>query len=221
LSKGKSRAETLTAALPSSANSEWMTGDEMIRYQEESHGVISVPLYDRAECKAIVEKVKPLNDWVAAQVRHAKDGVNYESVTQPDVRSTSILASDHAEELYRQFDARMNSTLKPLIKQIWRINLADHSGTQILRYGPADHYVPHQDTGPGFEHRYFSVVCYLNDDFAGGQTSFRGLNYAATPAAGKAIVFPSNYLHCSEPIISGEKFVVVSWVKGPTPINWI
>jgi predicted 2-oxoglutarate/Fe(II)-dependent dioxygenase YbiX len=193
----------------------------MIEYRQESHGVISVPLYSPPQCKAIVEQVKMLDDWVAAQVREAEDGVHYKSVTQPDVRSTKILASDQPEELYRQFDERMNSTLKPLIKQIWRINLAEHSGTQILRYGPADHYVPHQDTGPGFEYRYLSVVCYLNDDFAGGQTSFPGFKFSATPEIGKAIVFPSDYLHGSEPVISGEKFVFVSWIRGPAPIKWI
>ena len=193
----------------------------MISYREESRGVVSVCLYNRAECKVIVERVKEYTDWMAARVREARDSVNYESLTHPEVRSARILVSGGAEELYREFDGRMNSLLKPLIKEIWRIDLADHSCTQFLRYGPADHYVPHQDTGPGFEHRYFSVVCYLNDDFAGGQTAFPGLNYAATPEAGKAIVFPSSYLHGSEPMISGEKFVVVSWVKGPTPINWI
>ena len=109
----------------------------------------------------------------------------------------------------------------PLVNQHWQVNLANHSGTHILKYGPADHYVPHLDTGPGFEDRYFSVVCYLNDDFSGGLTSFPGLDYAATPETGKAIVFPSNYLHCSEPVISGEKIVMVSWINGPTPVKWI
>src|SRR6266700_1303777 len=97
--------------------------DKMIQYQEESQRVISVSLYDRAECKAIVEQVKSLNGWTAAQVRGAKDSVNYESLTQPDVRSASILASDEAEELCRQFDARVNTALKPLIKQIWKMIL--------------------------------------------------------------------------------------------------
>jgi predicted 2-oxoglutarate/Fe(II)-dependent dioxygenase YbiX len=193
----------------------------MIPYREESPGVVSVCLYNRAECREIVERVKHSTDWTAARVREARDRINYESLTHPEVRSARILGSGEVEELYRQFDGRMNSMLKPLIKEIWKIDLANHSGTQFLRYGPADHYVPHQDTGPGFEHRYFSVVCYLNDDFAGGQTAFPGLHYVATPETGKAILFPSNYLHGSEPIVSGEKFVVVSWVKGPTSIKWI
>lgn len=194
---------------------------KMIQYNEESRGVISVSLYDAAECKAIIEELKQLEGWTAALVRDAKDADDYEVLTRPDIRSASTLVSTDAEKFYRQFDARVDATLKPLCKQHWQIELASHSGTHVLRYGPADHYVPHLDTGPGFEDRYFSVVCYLNDDFTGGQTSFPGLNYSATPESGKAIVFPSNYLHCSEPVTTGEKFVVVSWINGPTPVNWI
>jgi predicted 2-oxoglutarate/Fe(II)-dependent dioxygenase YbiX len=61
----------------------------------------------------------------------------------------------------------------------------------------------------------------LNDDFTGGRTLFPTLNYATTPAAGQAIIFPSNYLHGSEPVSRGKKFVLVSWIDGPVPIKWI
>jgi len=193
----------------------------MSQYREESPGVISSQLYDLAECRAIVEAIKDLPQWTAALVRDARDAVNYEVLKRPDVRSARTLVSPESSDVYREFEARMDSTLRPLIKEHWKIDLTGHSGTHLLRYGPADHYVPHQDTGPSFEHRYFSVVCYLNDDFAGGHTSFPGLDFVATPETGKAIVFPSNYLHCSEPVISGEKFVLVSWINGPTPIKWI
>ena len=194
---------------------------QQIRYREESPGVISMQLYEAAECEQIVAELKTLEGWAAAQVRDAKDAEDYEVLTRRDVRSSSMLLTAEAEKFYRQFDARMDAKLKPLVKQHWRIDLTHHSGTHLVRYGAADHYVPHQDTGPGFEYRYLSVVCYLNDDFTGGQTSFPGFDYAAKPETGKAIIFPSDYLHCSEPVISGEKFVFVSWVKGPDPIKWI
>ena len=192
-----------------------------MQYREESPGVISVQLYDDAECRAIVEGISNLTDWTAALVRDAQDAVNYEVLTRPDVRSARTLVSAETEHVYRQFNARMEATVKPLVKQHWQIDLVSHSGTHLLRYGPADHYVPHQDTGPGFEDRYFSIVCYLNDDFEGGHTSFPGLDFSATPETGKAIVFPSNYLHCSEVVTRGEKFVLVSWINGPVPVNWI
>jgi predicted 2-oxoglutarate/Fe(II)-dependent dioxygenase YbiX len=187
-----------------------------IPYREESPGVISMKLYETAECEQIVAELKALEGWAAAQVRDAN-----EVLTRRDVRSSSTLLTAEAEKFYRQFDARMDAKLKPLVKQHWRIDLTNHSGTHLVRYGAADHYVPHQDTGPGLEDRYLSVVCYLNDDFSGGQTSFPGLNYVATPQSGKAIVFPSNYLHGSEPVTSGEKFVLVSWINGPRPVRWI
>ena len=193
----------------------------MIEYREESRGVISLRLYNADECQAIVKEIEDLPQWTAAMVRDARDAVHYRVLTRPDVRSARTLVSSEAKNIFREFDARMDSILKPLVKRHWGIDLTGHSGTHLLRYGPADHYVAHQDTGPGFEDRYFSVVCYLNDDFEGGSTSFPGLDFTAVPTAGKAIVFPSNYLHGSEAVISGEKFVIVTWINGPTPVKWI
>jgi hypothetical protein len=192
----------------------------MPAYTEEAPGVISVALYTAAECKAIVQELRHLEGWMPAMVRRAETATNYEILTRPEVRSASTITSAGSAKFYREFDVRMNATVKPLIKRHWQIDLADHSGTHILKYGSGDHYIPHHDTGPGLDHRYLSIVCYLNDDFAGGQTSFPGLSYFVTPEAGKAIVFPSNYLHGSEPVTSGEKFVMVSWVIGPTAIKW-
>jgi hypothetical protein len=193
----------------------------MLPYKEELPGLISIPLYTAAQCAAIARDLRSLPNWTPALVREAQDAVNYEIFRRPEVRSASTIVGGGSERIYQEFDARMNATLKPLIRRHWQIDLTNHSGTHILRYGPGDHYVPHQDTGPGFEDRYLSIVCYLNDDYAGGQTSFPGLNYAVTPESGKAIVFPSHFLHGSEPVTEGEKFVVVSWVNGPTPVKWI
>jgi predicted 2-oxoglutarate/Fe(II)-dependent dioxygenase YbiX len=193
----------------------------MPEYSEERPSLISVALYTAAESAAMVRELKRLQGWKPALVRHTQDAGNYEILTRPEVRSASTMVAPESAKFYREFDSRMNATLKPLIKHHWQLNLPKHSGTHILRYGPGDHYVPHHDTGPGLNDRYFSIVCYLNNDFTGGQTSFPGLNYSVAPESGKAIVFPSTYLHGSEPVTSGEKFVVVSWVKGPTPINWI
>jgi predicted 2-oxoglutarate/Fe(II)-dependent dioxygenase YbiX len=64
-------------------------------------------------------------------------------------------------------------------------------------------------------------VCYLNDDFEGGRTLFPALDYAVTPEAGRAVLFPSTYLHGSEPVIKGRKFVLVSWIDGPVAVKWI
>ena len=193
----------------------------MIEYRDESDGVISVSLFDAARCREIVDRVSRLDQWEPAQVRETDAAGRSESFTHPEVRSTSIFVSEQAEDVYRSFDFAMDEMLKPLVKNVWKIDFTEHSGTQILKYGPADHYVPHQDSGPGLESRYLSVVCYLNDNFVGGETSFPGCGYTAKPKSGRAIIFPSYYLHGSVPVRRGEKFVIVSWLRGPVPIQWI
>lgn len=193
----------------------------MSAYREESHGVVSLRLYEPSECQIIVKGINELEGWNAALIREAQESGDYNIVARSDVRSASTLNSPEVERLYDQFEQKLDSLVNPLIRQLWKLELRNHSGTHLLKYEAAGHYVPHRDTGLGFEGRYFSVVCYLNDDFTGGRTLFPTLKYAVTPEAGQAILFPSNYLHGSEPVVSGKKLVFVSWIEGPVPINWL
>jgi predicted 2-oxoglutarate/Fe(II)-dependent dioxygenase YbiX len=137
------------------------------------------------------------------------------------VRRARILQPQFAEKIYDDFDRRMDQIVKPLIKRVWKANLEEHAGTQFIRYLPNGHYEPHKDSGLDLNDRYFTVLCYLNDDFDGGYTSFPYLDYCAVPKAGKAIIFPSRYMHCAEPVLRGEKFVALTWVMGPAPLDWI
>jgi Rps23 Pro-64 3,4-dihydroxylase Tpa1-like proline 4-hydroxylase len=190
-------------------------------FRQESQHVFSIPLYDSKTCRSIVEYVKCLDDWSTAQVRFEVGRAEFVTSVRPDTRLARILDSVHTGELYARFDQKMDKIVKPLIKRIFGVGLHEHSGTQILRYPPGGHYVPHQDAGSDMRYRYFTVVCYLNDDFEGGHTWFPSLNYSATPQAGKAMLFPSIFYHCAQPVIQGEKFVIVSWVHGPSPLKWI
>ncbi len=119
------------------------------------------------------------------------------------------------------FDEKIRTIVKPVINEFWGVQLKDYSGTQAVRYRPGGRYSAHQDAAMDLEDRYFTVICYLNHDFQGGQTSFPYLSYAAVPKTGKAIVFPSKYFHCGEPLIAGVKYVIVSWIMGPVPVRWI
>lgn len=192
----------------------------MSSHKEEFQGVVSLRLYEPSECRLIVEGIQKLDGWDAALIREAHEG-NHHIVARSDVRSASTLNTPAVEGLYEEFEAKLDSLVKPLIRQLWKLECKTHAETHLVKYKAADHYLPHRDTGPGFEARYFSVVCYLNDDFIGGRTVFPTLNYAMTPKAGQAILFPSDYLHASEPVVSGQKFVMVSWIEGPVPIKWL
>lgn len=193
----------------------------MSSHKEEFQGVVSLRLYEPSECRMIVEGIQKLDGWDAALIREANEGGDYNIVTRSDVRSASTLNTPAVKRLYVEFEMKLDVLVKPLIRQLWKLQLRTHAGTHLLKYEAADHYVAHRDTGLGLEGRYFSVVCYLNDDFTGGRTVFPTLNHAVTPEAGQAIIFPSDYLHGSEPVVSGQKFVIVSWIEGPVPIKWL
>lgn len=193
----------------------------MIPSQQESCEVFSLSLFSARASASIIRRIRNSRGWSDARVRKQLDNGRIRSVQMNSVRHARILKPDYAEKIYDEFDRQIDEKVKPLIKRIWRANLKEHAGTQIIRYSPHGHYEPHTDSGLDLNDRYFSVLCYLNDDFEGGQTFFPYLNYRAVPTAGRAIVFPSRYMHCAEPVVAGEKFVVLTWVMGPFPVEWI
>lgn len=193
----------------------------MIRINDEAHGIIAVSIYDRATCASLVERLKGSDGWLTAQVRGGTIETGYQTVTRSSDRAASVLSSNVGAEVVKDFDEKIDSVIKPLIKEVWEVGFTGHSGTQIIRYGTGGHYKAHADAGFDLQSRYFTVVCYLNDDFEGGRTSFPSLNYSTTPQSGKAIVFPARFLHCAEPVIKGEKYVLAAWVDGPIAVKWI
>jgi predicted 2-oxoglutarate/Fe(II)-dependent dioxygenase YbiX len=193
----------------------------MALYTREAHGVFAMPLYTSQRCSALTARVRRARQWSDAEiVRHDHGAV--QSIPDPAARAARILQGVLAAGIERDFEEKIHTVVRPLIKRIWDVNLSECQGTQLVRYKPGGHYVPHTDAGADeFANRYFTVLCYLNQDFEGGKTSFPSLNYAATPESGKAIIFPATFLHCAEPVVRGEKLILLSWVCGPVPIRWV
>ncbi len=190
-------------------------------YQQEAFGVFATRLYEPAKCASIVARVKGQDEWEAAQVV-VDSGGRSRDMTLPETRAARTLNRLQAVATYHEFEERVRFVVNPILRQIWGVDLPRQEGTQIVRYSPGGHYIPHKDADESeLADRYFTVLCYLNDSFEGGKTSFTSLNFTATPAPGKTLVFPSRYLHCAEPVTRGEKFVFVTWLCGPLPIKWI
>jgi predicted 2-oxoglutarate/Fe(II)-dependent dioxygenase YbiX len=192
-----------------------------MRYTEEAHGVFALPLLSPSQADATVAHARRLRRWATAQVRTETDDGRFDSDTDTVIRTASILESPRAGEVSRQFERRLNSRVKPLVKHLWGIELERHEEPQVVRYRSGGHYHAHTDADQDLAFRYFTVICYLNDDFQGGGTSFPSLRYVTAPRRGRAIVFPSRYIHSAEPVVAGEKYVCVSWLLGPAPARWI
>jgi predicted 2-oxoglutarate/Fe(II)-dependent dioxygenase YbiX len=178
-------------------------------------------LYQPTACERLVEALRKCEGWENAQVREGSTAEDYRNTDRSEIRTASVLRSADALTFLAQFDEKLDSVIKPLIKETSGVDLSESFGTQLIRYSRGGHYVAHADAGRDLDSRYFTVVCYINDDFEGGSTSFPSLNYRVRPQCGKAVVFPARYIHCAEPVIRGEKYVFVSWIHGPTTIKWI
>ena len=192
--------------------------DGLVRFNREAEGVVALSLFGARDCRAMVEAAKQhVTGWEIAKVGKRSPDGETRSVVDPDFRTASVLFPEHLPAICPEFDARMNRILKPLVAHLWGHRLTEHEGTQLVRYKTGGHYRAHSDVGRRTRNRYYTLICYLNDDFTGGGTRFPALGYAVTPSSGKAILFPAHYQHCGEPVTSGEKYILVSWIVGPVP----
>lgn len=189
--------------------------------RQEGHGVFATALYEPDWCRMLLERIRDLDAWNEAEVSLQQADGSFQSRPEQSIRSASILDAGRGAEVLQAFDRKVSSVLCPLVSEIWRADVGRIEGTQLIRYRPGGHYSGHSDSGGCFPERYFTVVCYLNDDFQGGTTTFPSLDYRTQPQSGKAILFPSRYFHVADPVTSGEKFVLITWLCGPVPIRWL
>jgi len=94
--------------------------------------------------------------------------------------------------------------------------------TESIQYteyeGQGSHYGWHPDIGPGKNIRKISIVVQLSDpaDYKGGELVLNTGNEVKTDKEqGSVILFPSFLLHRVEPLLSGNRYSLVSWISGP------
>jgi hypothetical protein len=189
---------------------------------EDPAKVRVVRLLEPEQCADFIAKADASPYWHEA-LSYDRSG-KAELVVDPDVRLNWVLQERSAPNLfapYREiFSRKFARFLDP-----------DREGFFILsllvanRYEAGGHFHAHVDALPDL-HRYrrHSVVCYLNDDFTDGGTSFPTLGMTFKPAAGQALIFPSHYLHRATPVTSGRKYGIVFFLCDPlylTPDAWL
>jgi len=88
-----------------------------------------------------------------------------------------------------------------------------HENYNILRYRTGQEYKPHAD-GTTRDGRAISAICYLNNDYEGGEVEFTNFGVKIKPEPGMLLLFPSNYpyVHVAHPVTSGTKYAIVTWI---------
>ncbi|RUO89456.1 2OG-Fe(II) oxygenase [Corallococcus sp. AB018] len=167
-------------------------------------GIALGKLFTRQQAKHIVALAKQSPDWDAATVLN-REG----KVLKPQVRSARVLTEKVLPEAFADFRERLQLALAGADWLPWRH--LTMTPLQLVRYGVNDFYRLHRDDRPGGKRR-LSIVCYLNDDFDGGETAFPKLDIRVQPHGGMAVLFDSSLLHGAERVSRGEKFVFVAWL---------
>lgn len=119
------------------------------------------------------------------------------------------------------------------IAEVMSWPIENGEGLQILRYSIGGEYKPHFDyfppSDPGSQahlakggQRVSTLVMYLNDVQAGGETIFPELKLSVTPKKGSAVYFEycnsrgqidPQTLHGGLPVAAGEKWIATKWMR--------
>ena len=93
----------------------------------------------------------------------------------------------------------------------------------VIRYTPGEEYRPHFDALPGLANqRAWTAICYLNDGYEGGETSFPELGISVRGEAGDVLVFTNvdsagrpdpRMRHAGEAVRTGVKWIATRWIR--------
>jgi prolyl 4-hydroxylase len=172
------------------------------------------------ECRTLIEMARPrLSPSTLVDPATGRDTVS-------DKRSSSGMFFRPAENA---FIARIDRRLSLLMN----LPLENGEGLQVLHYpygaGSEPHFDYLQPSNAANREsilrsgqRVSTLVTYLNDVPAGGQTLFPALGWAVSPLRGNAVYFEygddsgrvdARSLHASAPVTEGEKWVATKWMR--------
>jgi predicted 2-oxoglutarate/Fe(II)-dependent dioxygenase YbiX len=162
----------------------------------------------------------------------AQDSAETQWVVDKTLRDTQEVQLSHA--MVAKLVEIERALVGTYINPFFGVEVRDGEPWQILHYGVGGHYIPHVDAETLFKDddgldlwektldRDLSVVCFLNDDIAGGELVFPDLDLSIAPRAGTLVCFPSdhNFIHGVNPVRAGHRYTLVSWLRilgMPTP----
>tara|TARA_R110002012_G_scaffold238372_1_gene412164 strand:- start:2944 stop:3537 length:594 start_codon:yes stop_codon:yes gene_type:complete len=93
----------------------------------------------------------------------------------------------------------------------------NYTDLKIQKTLPTEGYhVWHIEHGKGYQNecRAFVFSIYLNDVEEGGETEFLNFSKRVQPKKGRIVIWPAAfpYLHRGNPPLSGEKYILTSWM---------
>jgi predicted 2-oxoglutarate/Fe(II)-dependent dioxygenase YbiX len=135
------------------------------------------------------------------------------------VINTAVKRAVHVNahrELCQAIDRAFIFSLLPAVERVYDYRITHRVSYKISHYSASDQgfFAAHRDnTDAGSLFRKFALSVCLNEDWEGGGLCFP--EYSSEPvslATGDALVFPVSLMHRVEPIQSGERYVLLSFM---------
>lgn len=180
-------------------------------------GILTLPWLDADACAEVIGYAQERQQWHPAGVTNAEGTTHVKEA----VRTAALHFFEATAPVTRMLHERLHGLVRPVVRPCYGRDFTHYEAFQLVRYDPGGFFSVHRDSGPHLAHRYVTVVGYLNDDFAGGGTHFPDADFTAQPALGQALLFPSDYRHQGQPVQTGTKYVLVTWLTAPPPPRWI
>jgi prolyl 4-hydroxylase len=175
---------------------------------------------DADECRTLIEMARP-----RLQPSTLVDPMTGRDIVSDKRTSWGMFFRIEENEFIARLDRRLS--------RVMNLPLENGEGLQLLHYPTGAGSEPHFDyLQPGNAanresiqrsgQRVSTLVTYLNDVPAGGQTVFPALGWAVSPLRGNAVYFEygddrgavdARSLHASAPVAQGEKWVVTKWMR--------
>jgi prolyl 4-hydroxylase len=191
----------------------------LVRLQQPVLALLS-DVMSAEECKELIELARP----------------RLKPSTIVDLQSGQDVVAAYRDSLGMFFRLRETAFIARLdrrISELMNLPVENGEGLQVLYYPTGAASAPHVDflqianeanraSIARSGQRVSTMVTYLNDVPAGGETSFPELGWAATPCLGHAVYFEYcdsrgwvdwRSMHAGNPVLEGEKWVASKWMR--------
>lgn len=157
-----------------------------------------------AECADLIERIERLGPELAPITTPRGP------VLRPDIRNNDRVIFDDPE-LAAELFARLAGAIPPRLCD--RRACGANERFRCYRYSPGQRFSPHYDGAFYRDHRarsLLTLMIYLNEGFAGGDTAFLDWDVRIAPRTGAALLFQHQLLHEGAELVAGTKYVLRS-----------
>jgi hypothetical protein len=163
-------------------------------------------------CEKLIESIEKNIDFEKAKI-----GADTEGEIDLSIRNVDKFNLPS----YRGIGATLSGMGMDANRQAWKFDITHSDQTDYLKYTESGHYKEHIDTffkPKETECRKLTVLAFLNDDYDGGKMFIKIGHEKIYPpqSAGTVLIFPSFLLHGVEPVLSGIRRSIVTWMIGPS-----